>query len=75
MEVDAVRQENPGSMQMSTSSKNGLNQVIFELHFQIIRKSISVIVEPTFLILTNPVRKYHPIQVNFLGKNIDQESL
>ena len=88
MAVDVVRQENPESMQMSTSSKTGLNQVVLKLptyQYSVIETRrfvesqtifyISVIREPSFLVLTNPVQKFHPMQMNFLGKNIDHESL
>ena len=33
-------------------------------------KIFLVLREPTFLIVANPVQKYHPIQMNFLGKNL-----
>ena len=33
---------------------------------------ISVIREPSFLIVTNPVKKYHPMQMNFLGKQTNR---
>ena len=31
--------------------------------------SISVLAEPSFLIVTNPVETYYPMEMNFLGKN------
>ena len=29
--------------------------------------------EPSFLIIANPVQKYHPMQMNFLGKDFDRD--
>ena len=34
------------------------------------KSNIVVLREPSFLIVTNPVQKYHPIQMNFLGKKL-----
>ena len=31
--------------------------------------------EPSFLVLANPGQEYHPMQMNFLGKNKDYKSM
>ena len=33
--------------------------------------NILVLREPTFVVVTNPVQKYHPIQMNFLGEKLN----
>ena len=73
MVVDVVKQENLEFMEMSISLQNGFEQVyIIMWHDSCLIKIWYRLVlrEPTFLIVANPVEKYFPIQMNFMGKKV-----
>ena len=74
-EVDVVKQENQEYTERSITLQIGFGQVNLFLFGPKKNKNILVLREPTFVVIANPLQKYQPIQMNFLGKKHSQTPL